>query len=284
MAKTQCPACGGSNFYITPQNSITGYCFNCGHTEFGKGGYKAVERFEDVKGLREFYKEIAEYYHTSLTEEARNYLHSRGINDRLIDQLRIGYCPSDAHVLYQDVYAKPSGLINQRGKPFLADRITFPYLVKNQVTDLRGRSLEKTTEYRYLSPKGSSYYRGADYPYLYEGEATLITEGEIKAIFAREAGFPTHGIPGINSMRPRTNGAITCFDSSRKPRSKAAVFRAIIHLARVFPSIKVCQLPLTGSEQDVGIDDYILKHGVEAFQKLVHRALPIETWKRIHVI
>lgn len=282
MPKIQCIACGGNNFYVTPEKNITGYCFNCGYAEFN-GTYKAVERFHDIPGLRQYYKELAWYYHSSMTADARTYLHTRGITDAMIDAYSIGFCPNDTHILYQDDLAKHAGLIN-RGKPFLADRVTFPYIVGSQVTDIRGRSLEPKTEYRYLSPKGSSYFRGADYPYLYEGESVLITEGEIKAIFAKEAGFTVHGIPGINAMRPKTSGMVVCFDSSNRPRSRQAVFRAIVHLGAVFPYLKVVTLPLNGSERDIGIDDYILAYGVDSFKKLMQRALAFDTWKRLYAV
>lgn len=282
--KTVCSQCGSNSLYVTPEKNLTAYCFLCGYADFSGSDYRSIERFHDVKGLRQYYTEIAQYYHSCLDETSIRYLHSRGFTDYAISDLMLGFCPDDSHILYLDSFAKPSGLVNSRNNPFLANRIVFPYCVNDQVTDIRGRSLEKQTEYRYLSPKGSSYYRGADYPYLYNGSAQLIVEGEIKAWFAREAGYTVHGLPGINSMRPKTDGAVVCFDSSTRPKSRAAVFRAVLSLSKRIPGIRVAQLPIDRSESDIGIDDFILRYGADEFRKIVDHALPVDVWKRIHVV
>lgn len=275
--KTTCPDCHGNNFYVTPHNGI-GYCFNCSYTERDNTREHIPTRYTDITGIRQLYTELAHYYHACV-DDARDYLHSRGITDQDIETYNIGYCPSSAHKLYADDHAVAAGIVKRDGSPFLANRVIFPYLNSVYVTDLRGRSLDPNDEIRYLSPYNGSFYRGADYPFLWSDQPSILTEGEFKAIAMRKIGLRAIGVPGIRSIRPKSVFDMVCFDSEVNPKSRADVHNAILRIARQYTNIKVITMPQ--SDRKMGADDYIQEFGADSFHRLVRSALPIETWKHI---
>lgn len=278
--KTTCEQCNGHNFYITPANGM-GYCFNCGYVTFSEER-KALKqsRYEDVPAIRELYTALANDYHSAV-EHIRGYLHARGLTDDEIQRHKIGYCPPGTHILYRDDHAIAAGVARRDGTAFLGDRVIFPYIANGAVTDLRGRALDKAVEPRYLSPYGGAFYRGADYPFLWKENSVVITEGEFKALAIQRAGFDAIGVPGILSIRPKSRFYVVCFDSDRNPKAMADVQRAILRIAKLYPSIKVATIPLTSSDDKMGADDYIDKYGVENFRRVINAALSVDTWKRL---
>lgn len=278
--KTICNQCNGHNFYVTTSNGM-GYCFNCGYTTFQNDyrNYQQV-RYHDIPAIRAIYTELANEYH-SRADHVRLYLNQRGVTDAEIQRHKIGYCPPGIHPLYKNEHAIPAGIAKRDFTAFLADRIIFPYFANSQVTDLRGRALDKVTEPRYLSPYGGAFYRGADYPFLWKENNIVVTEGEFKALAIQRSGFDAIGVPGILSVRPKSRFYVVCFDSDRNPKSMADVQRAIIRIARINPHIKVATLPLGSDDEKMGADDFIDKYGTEAFQRVINAALPFDKWKRL---
>jgi DNA primase len=277
--KITCEQCNGNNFYITPSNGM-GYCFNCGYATFENTTRQDLVRYHDIPAIRELYTELASMYH-SYVDHVRLYLNQRGVSDNEIETHKIGYCPSEPHILYKDELATAAGIAKRDGSAFLGGRVVFPYVVNGKVTDLRGRALDKSTEPRYLSPYGGAFYRGADYPFLWKESSFVITEGEFKALSIQRAGFNAIGVPGILSIRPKSRFDVVCFDSDRNPKSMADVQRAIIRIAKVNPFIKIATLPLGKSEDKMGADDYIDKYGTDAFTRILNAALPFDKWKRL---
>lgn len=288
--KTTCPnpACHGHNFYITEHNKF-GYCFNCGYYEKGDSAYTNTpkEMSPNVDKIRALYTQAAKYYHSSLDGEAYTYLYNRGFTDDTIQELLIGYCPSGHSPLYNDPITKDAGLAHHDKTAFLADRITFPYFNEDGVvTDIRGRSMNPLEETKYKSLLGSSYYRGAIYPYNYQFHTQnkiLITEGEIKADIAYQYGYPTLALPGMTAWRQglevlNTNTSqerILIFDNQKYRYIQ--VCAAIIKAAKRIKNIKIATLPLMGkNKQD--IDGFILAYGKKAFETIVQGALPFNQW------
>jgi DNA primase len=281
--KSQCPECLGKNLYITPHNGLE-YCFNCGYTH-GTGEYTPRTRFEDIRGIREFYTDLAIYYHGCLDTAHVEYLHARGITDDAISRYGIGYCPNSTHVLYTNTLAAHAGMA-VKGMPFMAGRIVFPYWYDGYVTDIRGRAFDCVSDKKYLSPRKDAFYRGADYPYnaihLDLDAPLVITEGEIKAIAAGMAGIPTIALPGIQSMRPKIinrygKNDIVCFDT-QSGQARLDIRRAIFKLHDII-GIRVATLPeLKGKGE---IDTHILAYGPESFKRIVSRALEFNLWKKL---
>jgi DNA primase len=284
--KTECPRChsSGNNFYITPDNGI-GYCFNCFYFEKdGEFDDKPRKMSDYVEDIRALYTQAARYYHNSLTTKATKYLYQRGFNDKTIQDLQIGYCPEGKSPLYKGMIARDAGLVYPNNTGFLADRITFPYLADNgMVTDIRGRSMNPDDETKYKSLLGSSYYRGAIYPYnyhLHTEKQILLTEGEIKADIAYQIGIPTMALPGMGIWREGLHQCdntefIILYDTQK--HNMHFVRHAIIRTARKLKNPKVATMPLMGEEKQ-DIDSFILRYGKDAFQMVIKGALDFDKW------
>ena len=277
-----CPACGGDRLYYTPHNDLK-FCFHCGHTERNGQG-KLPVRYYDIPAIRQIYTELAHWYHSCLDTPQLEYLTRRGVSEQEVKEYKIGYVPPYAHVLYQSITAQEAGIATAQYKPFLAERIVFPYWVEGICTDMRGRAVGDHS-IRYLACKGGGYYRGADYPYNYcalSADTVVITEGELKCIAGNKV-YPCGSLPGIMSMRPqlrqRTDQTfVVCFDS--QIQNTLQVHSAIHRLASMFINLKVATLPLKGKEKQ-DIDSFILDYGKEAYQVVIDRALPYTTWKEL---
>jgi len=278
--KAICHRCNKKCLYVTPENGKS-FCFACRY--FHSSG-KAIEkkRYTDIHALRNVYTEIADYYHACLGPKQRKYLENRGITDHTIQRMRIGYTPIGYDKRYTNPLAREAGLTVDGYSGWLADRIVFPYKGTDNTTwDIRGRILEQQ-EPRYLSLKGSAYYRGADCVYnlsAMQGDYYVLTEGEIKAIASQQVGVPCIAFPGMTSYRTVIERVdqrrIVCFDNQQDARY---VHDAIIRLAqRIGTNIYVATLPLRGeTKQD--IDSYIHRYGAEAYREVIHNALPFEYW------
>jgi DNA primase len=229
------------------------------------------------------YTHLAIYYHSCLEPSHRTYLNKRGITDATIQTFQIGYVPESKHTLYTKDFSSDSGLVKQNGKPFLAKRIVFPYLVDDVVTDFRGRSFDPNEEQRYSTPYGGTFFRGADYGYNQQAithDPVVITEGEVKALASWQCGIPTLAIPGILAVRPQVRTrygqrVIVCFDN--QVENWYDVIRAIQRLATVFDTLHVATLPLCGFEK-MDIDTYVLHAGCDAYRRVLDRAVPYQRW------
>lgn len=241
------------------------------------GEIEDIKQSENVDTIRELYTEITEYYHSCLDTPHITYLHARGITDSSIQKFKLGYCPNSAHKLYLHPLSTESGIALHK-KPFLANRITFPYWFGDRVTDIRARALEGDIPYKTCF--NGTYFRGAEYPYNIndEGDTVLLTESEIKCITASQLGYAVWGLPGIKANRivNHPNGII-CFDNQRE--NKRDVVVAIKKWSSAFLHVKIATLPLRGEEKQ-DIDTYILRYGEEAFRMIIDTAVPFQIWRK----
>jgi DNA primase len=283
--RTECKKCGGHNYVITPSKGIS-KCFNCGYYELDSNITPQSKVISPhIEEIRNVYAQAARYYHSSLTPEAYAFLHNRGFTDAMIKELQLGYCPNGRSPLYIKSITKEAGLAKYDSTAFLEGRVTFPYFHNGIYTEIRGRAIDPFEEVRYKSPLGSSYYRGAIYPYNYQYTAPriIITEGEIKAAIALQYGHTAIAMPGLSiwseGFRENTEVEyIVCFDSQL--HSSYNVKRAIISIADKIPTIKVATLPLMG-EKKQDIDSFILSYGITFFTSIIDNALPFNEWYRL---
>ena len=151
----------------------------------------------------------AAYYHARLTPEARDYLHTRGLNDETIDRFRLGYASGGLleHLtraggfgietcLRAGVVRKTNG---GRAGDFFADRIILPNIVRGRVVHLSSRSLGDA-EPRHLHLPGAI-------PCLYNEDAlrapeAILTEGVFDCLAAAQAGFACAALYGTGSLKP----------------------------------------------------------------------------------
>lgn len=292
--KTTCPACGHESLYVTPDNGFS-YCFrpSCLHKERDGKNYKAKERkrSENVQQIRDFYKEAARYYHSSLTTDAEQFLYSRGFTKETIDRLQIGYCPTGTAPLYKNAIAKEAGLATAKNEAFLGGRVTFPYFKNAKtITDIRARSLDPDDELRYKSPFGDVFFRGAIYPYNYHlakgAKRILLTEGEIKADIALQIGYPTIALPGIGAWRKGfiqedDQEVVIVFDNESNPETQRDVITAIRKISRELVSPKIAVLPILDGQKKAEIDTFVNKWGANLFNSLIDNALTYDEWDRL---
>jgi DNA primase len=291
--KTTCPKCGHESLYVTPHNGMS-YCFRatCHHLIFdGKAVHEAPKRSDHIAEIRDIYKQLAAYYHSALDTKAITYVHSRGITDNTIQTLQLGYCPIGSLPIYKTAIAKEAGIATGKHTAFLGDRITFPYF-KNAdiITDIRGRTINPDEEISYLSPYGGVIFRGAIFPYNNQitdtAKELLITESEIKAIAAIQAGYHAIGIPGISAWRKgfiqqEGQKVIIVFDNESDADTRRNVYAAIDAISVYIDDPYIATLPLHKDEHKAEVDTFILNYGEALFRKVINAALPYHTWKSI---
>jgi hypothetical protein len=283
--KTECPQCGGLNYYYTSHNDF-GYCFSptCGYYSRAANTQTEKKRSNKRDDIRQYYTKLTNYYHSCLSKEHRQFLYSRGYTDELIERKLIGYCPPGTSHLYRDDIAKEAGLVTANSEGFLKERIIFPYICTFnplRITDLRGRKTQGNG-IKYLSPYGGDYKRWSDYPYnyyLHTSKRIIITEAEIKSDIGLLHGYSIVGLPGMTQWKsgfiPRDNQEIVvCFDNQREYRN---VIEAIKRLNKHLCEFKVATLPLFG-EQKAEIDTFIPKYGKDLFDNIIQNALPFNKW------
>lgn len=278
--KTLCPKCKNENenFYITPHNG-KGYCFNCGYLEHN-GKIEQIKPSPHIETIRQIYTELTEYYHSCLDTPHIRYLHERGINDQSIQRFKIGYCPDSSHILYSHPLIKETGIALQK-KPFLRDRIVFPYYFTDIVTDIRGRDWNNTHKDKYKTCYGGTIYRGAEYPYninqVQQEKEIILTESEIKTILPQQYDIDAIGFPGITSKRILSHYGrkILCFDNQVNHRRE--LIDAIKAWVKKIPDVLIATLPLRGKEKQ-DIDEYIINYGIDAFRSVIRAAVPYQTW------
>jgi hypothetical protein len=162
---------------------------------------------------------------------------------------------------------------------------------------------------KYEAPKGSSnrlYLPPSTRDKLVDSAAPLVvTEGEKKALAADQAGFPCVGLSGVwswQTKRPRKDGKAVgpreliadmaglpwqgrsvsiAFDSDAT--SNESVAWAEWHLAdalvKLGASVRIVRLPAgppgpDGEPIKVGVDDFLVAHGSDAFKSLLQLARP----------
>lgn len=297
--KIKCPGCGGNDLWVTLENRSS-YCWECGVSYYIVRSeqetfpqYKPQKSF-DTKPIRALYSEAAEYYHSCISKDHEEFLKKRGITQEAINFFKIGFCPPGVSKMYLSDTAKEAGLADSKGRPWLADRIIFPYIADGEVTDLRGRTV-MGEEPKYKSLYHRSEQRGALYPFNYDSamrkaqqtKKLIITEGEIKAVVADQFDFPIMALPGMLSYRPALVAQpgvqlIVVFDNDADPDNRIRIDRAIARLSTRIPGFSVVTLPLLG-QRKMDIDTYIVMCDDNAarFRHYVDNAIEYSMYKRL---
>ena len=122
------------------------------------------------------------------------------------------------------------------------------------------------------------------------GTAVTITEGELKAACACSIGIPVIGLGGVwsfqsarlgwellpelESFKWRGRDVVICYDSDLATNGEVARAKYKLTMALVARGAEVrhATIPAEGTAK-VGLDDYLVSHGTEAFAKLLHDAV-----------
>lgn len=173
---------------------------------------------------------------------------------------------------------------------------------KYPATDKKPRRFDKYTQ-SFGSLPHAYFPALTDWPsVLTEPRALIITEGELKAACATKRGFPTIGLGGVWSFMSKKHRFVgflpelervvwegrrvmIAFDSdvTEKPdvqRAMAALTARLVHRGALPHCVSI---PGDG-DRKVGLDDFIIAHGTDAFKKLLMDAAPLESWQSFYQI
>ncbi len=231
------------------------------------------------------------YGHTGIT-----YLTNRGITKEIIDQFGMGMAPPDFNKLHQALEKKgiketvivKAGLANSRGKGGIYDKFRGRIMIP--IRDARGRVVGFTGRVLDAAASPAKYMNTGDTPWFHKGnilfgldtalkairshKQVIVVEGHMDAISLHAAGidwsvasmgtaFTEKQAEMIKRLAPEV---VFSFDSDAA--GKNAAMRAIPIAAAVGLKVKIMHVT-DGKDPD----DFVRKHGKEAFQQLINGAL-----------
>jgi len=293
-----CPVCGcnDANFNTA---KLKWRCWHCP----GKGiiipeeGYE-VQEVEviklDIPRVRELYTNLAGKYHQSLTQPTLDYLKARGLTQQTIDDFKLGFCSTEFYDEYGSGVAEDAGVVYQN-YPLLANRLTIPYLVSGEATDLRGRTLNTILTYKtntptYISLSGSHSSRGATFLFNHDvidkSDRVIITEGEFKAIVAHQHGFPIVATPGIFGWQREWSAllkgkeVILAADFDRVFGMYSPAYLMTKMILREIPQLKVAILRIASytTKGKIDIDSLIVDGHLKTFDRAIEGAMDAKWW------
>lgn len=294
-----CPICGcdDANFNTS---KLKWRCWHCPSKgiiipEEGYEVREVEEKILDIAKVRELYTSLAEKYHQNTVQSALAYLKTRGLTQQTIDEFKLGFCSTDFYDEYDNPLAEEAGIVH-RNYPALTNRITIPYLVGGEVTDLRGRILntykykDKTPTYTSLS--GNHKSRGATFLFNHDiinsSDRVIITEGEFKAIVAHQHSFPIVATPGIFGWQKRWSGllknkeVILAADFDRVSGMYSPAYLMTKMLLKEIPQLKVAILGIGSytTKGKIDIDSLIVNGHLKTFDRAIEGAYDANSWLR----
>jgi len=242
-------------------------------------------------------KDSARHFHsmlsTSLGETARNYLATRGISKASVTRFGIGVAPDQWSTLHDAMLKKgytkqelfDAGLCRKGKKEdgaydFFRNRLMFPIIdVRGNVIGFSGRRLDAEKDYKYLnSPDTPAFTKsrnlfGLNLAKKSKAGKLLLVEGNIDVVMLHQAGFDCAVAPlgtALTSEQTRllaqyTDNIVVVFDSDEM--GQKATLRALSLLEKTGKNVKVVNLGASGDP-----DDFIRKHGADAFEILLERS------------
>ena len=293
-----CPVCGckDANFNTA---KLRWRCWHCPAKgviipEEGYEVKEAEEKILDIPKVRELYTTITGRYHDNIIQSALDYLKVRGLTQQTIDDFRLGFCSTDFYNEYSNPMAEDAGIVYQN-YPALTNRITIPYIVGGDVTDLRGRTLNTVFQYKentptYVSLLGNHASRGAvflfNHDLINKSDKIILTEGEFKAIVGYQHGFPVVATPGIfgwqkewsNLLKGKETILAADFDRISGLRSPAYLMAKM--LIKELPDLKVALLEWAGytTKGKIDIDSLITDGNLHLFDRAIKGAIDARWW------
>lgn len=260
-----------------------------------------IARENRLNDLRKIHEMAGSFYHNCLTKtgygkDGLEYLHGRGITDQIIEEFKLGFAPDawnklSTAFLKRDVPAKllldgGLGMMRQGGGVYdrFRNRVMIPIMdERGRIVAFGGRVLGQG-EPKYLnSPETAIFNKRkllfgldkAKKAIQQEGFA-LVVEGYMDAISVYAA--------GVHNVVASLGTAFTqeqcrhimrygaelyfCYDSDAAGQN--ATVRGLSIARSTGAKVKVVSIP-DGKDPD----EFIRKHGVEAFRELLKKALPL---------
>jgi putative DNA primase/helicase len=233
-----------------------------------------------------------------------DYLRARGLTDATIYH---------SHVHSESNAANLNRILNRSDAAKLGDCLKIPFLdlagkpncfarvrLGTPLTDKDGDPI------KFLSPVG-----GTNQPYIPAGVGPalpdptiplILTEGEVKALAATQAGFPAIGligvyggqkarpkgpdgrktgprelIPGLAAVAWKGRKVFISFDSDAVTNRnvKLAEYHLAAMLQAAGADVRIVRLPAEPDGGKNGLDDYLVRYGADDFRRLVEGAQPV---------
>jgi DNA primase len=292
-----CPKCKHKSLSCNIQNGLV-YCFHC---SFGKGVKfnGAASGFTEEPVNEELHKKVSQKLLElcTLIPNQKEYLNKRGIYypERYgivtvpfrIDKLLLQHFSEDDLVASGYFYQGESGY--GVSKALDPRRILIPFWQENEVIGIKSRIRPYVDpldqEPRYICPKGSKiksklWYKGT------LGSDVIVTEGELCAIAAQEAGFSAIGIPGIAQIATselqseliritkaaHTKRIFIILDTDPGIKNDPVKLQHALTLYKVLPNSCILYLPQDKETEKMDLDLFLSRNSLDDFYYLMERA------------
>lgn len=250
------------------------------------------EKNDDIS--YEIYDKACKFYqnniNTALGKNAIEYLHSRQINDELINKFKIGLSMTKVSLTeyllgsgYELNKLINIGLTNEQTKDIFLNRIMFPLFdLKGNVVAFSGRIYNTKDGSKYVNTKETNIFKKGTMLYNYHNarehlkvnDTIIVMEGFMDVIRAYSIGVvscvATMGTAltkqnALNLKKMATN-IILCFDGDKA--GEEATTKAI----KIFEEIDVVP-KVVRLEDNLDPDEYILSRGKESFLAKINNPL-----------
>ncbi len=260
---------------------------------------KAEERlYEEIDQVQHVLSLAAEFFQQSLNTKTADYLQSRGIDDKTIQEFSIGYAPGDKSLTkYLEKHKVPlmmaskAGLVNkgEDGKIYevFRDRLMFP--IKNiygKVIAFGGRTMSDANP-KYLNSPETILFKKNETLYgedkalaaAYKQGNMVVVEGYMDVIALQKNGFEnvvaTLGTAVTNNHITKlwrsVDEIVMCLDGDEAGiRATQKVVDLALKQVNYDKKISFIQIP---AKQDP--DDVLQKHGKDYFAQLMNRRLAL---------
>ena len=226
----------------------------------------------------------------------RSYLEERGIDHDLQEKFQIGYCfGNETSSIPADKLeeAKAAGVVWDDGRLAMGGRITIPIRANSgEIVGMAGRAFSARTKQsaKFINTKNTPRFRKGETVFgqheasqaIYKAKEVVVVEGYFDVMVLHGAGICN--VVGLmtsggseKSMAALWGSAdriVFCLDGDAAGRS--GMIRSALSAAPSMPDGKSIAI----IELDSGIDpdDFVLKHGAEAFQQKVTEATPLSVF------
>ena len=223
------------------------------------------------------------FFANSMNKEAKEYLYSRGVNNKSIQEWEIGYAPSFnecANFFKKSPYLKEFKLMkycfekNGEIVPKFYNRIMFP--IHNQYGDLvgfSGRDITGKAKAKYLNSHDFEFFNKSKILFGFHKinkdiKKVILVEGQLDVILAHQSGLKIAvAAQGTAFTQYHFNlikqyNTLICFDGDEAGRK--ATLRALEIFFKNNKDPKVAELP-----KDKDVADIIVNEGVEKLLKII---------------
>lgn len=252
--------------------------------------------------LYEIHELATQWYHQQLLspqgDEARQYLHQRGLSPETVQKFRLGYAPDNGLKCFltskgfsEDILVK-GGLIIQPENGRSAydrfrDRVMFPIQDRrDRVIAFGGRIMGKGDAKYLNSPETLIFYKGRQLyglnhslPSVRSGSAYILVEGYMDVIALHQAGITSAVAPLGTALTPEQltlmwktcPKPVLCFDGDTAGRR--AAYRSLDRVLEIITpehTVAFCFLP-EGEDPD----SLVKKYSVTAFREILTQSVSL---------